>query len=192
MIAAIILAAGSSTRMGRPKALLPIGHTTFLRHILDLYRDSGVDRTVVVLGKDSGSVGAEFAGADAMIAVNPRPEGGQISSLLVGLKALEPLSPPAVIVHPVDHPAVTAATIRQVVDSALTRPGKIIIPVCAGRRGHPVVFPSGVFRDLERVPSGEGARAVTRSRSADVLEIDTEDEGVLTDIDTPDDYERLH
>jgi len=192
VIAAIILAAGSSSRMGRPKALLPIAHTTFLRHILELYRDSGVGRTVVVLGKDSGTVGAEFAGTDAKIVVNPRPEGGQISSLLVGLRVLEPLAPSAVIVHPVDHPAVTAATVGQIVDSAITRPGKIIIPVCAGRRGHPVVFPSGVFEELKNVPSGQGARAVTRSHRSDVVEFETEDEGVLTDIDTPEEYERLH
>ncbi len=191
MIAAIILAAGSSSRMGRPKALLPLGHTTFLRHILDLYRGSGVVQTVVVLGEDSGSISPEIAGADTRIVVNPQPEKGQISSLLAGLESLEPLAPSAVVVHPVDHPVVTAGTIRHIVSAALIRPGKIIVPVCAGRRGHPVVFPSGVFGELKRIPPGEGAHVVTRAHTADLLEIETGDEGTLRDIDTPEEYERL-
>jgi len=150
-----------------------------------------VVQTVVVLGEDSASIRAEIAAADTRIVVNPQPEKGQISSLLAGLEALEPLAPSAVIVHPVDHPVVTGGTVRHILSTALVRPGKIIIPVCAGRRGHPVVFPSGVFGELKRVSPGQGARVVTRAHTADLLEIETGDEGILTDIDTPEEYERL-
>jgi len=192
MIAAIILAAGFSSRMGRAKALLPLAHTTYLGHILDIYRGSGVGQTVVVLGRDAELIRTEIPAGDAVVVLNSRPEGGQISSLILGIEALETICPTAVIVHPVDHPAVASVTVRRILSAASIQPGKIIIPVCAGRRGHPVVFPSSVFDELKNVPPGQGARAVTRARAGEILEVATEDEGILTDIDTPEEYERFH
>jgi molybdenum cofactor cytidylyltransferase len=191
MIAAIILAAGSSSRMGRPKALLPYAGTTFLGRILDLYSGSGVGKIVVVLWKDDEALRAEIPAGDATAVFNLRPEGGQISSLVAGIAAVESLRPSAIVVHPVDHPAVAAATVRGIVSSALVHPGRIVVPVCAGRRGHPVVFPSSCFRELQTVPPGQGARTVTRANSSMVLEMETEDEGILKDIDTPEEYARL-
>jgi len=177
--------------MGRPKPLLPYGRTTFLEHILGLYTGSAVGKTVVVLGRNPGPPRPDIHPEGTIVVFNPHPERGQISSLVAGIEALESHNPSAVIVHPVDHPAVTSASVRRIVSAALLHSGKIVIPVCGGRRGHPVVFPSKFFGELKCVPEGQGARAVIRARNSEIHEVETEDPGILTDIDTPEEYERL-
>ncbi|HLF13314.1 MAG TPA: nucleotidyltransferase family protein [Bacteroidota bacterium] len=191
MIASLILAAGDSVRMGRPKALLPVDGTTFLGRILDNYRALGTGKIALVLGKNAPAVLAEIAAHDIEVVINPRPEQGQLSSLLAGIGALRPHDPAGVIVHPVDHPMVGIGTLRLVVSAALLHVGKIVIPTCRGRRGHPVVFPSTLFGELAKAPLSVGARAVTRSRISDIVEVRTGDEGILTNIDTQQEYARL-
>lgn len=191
MIAVIILAAGKSERMGRPKASLAIGDSTFLETILDRYDDPGIGRIVVV-----GRAGAEplrFDPGEGKVGAvtNPDPRGDQLSSLLAGIDAVEPSGPAAVIVHPVDHPLVSRATIATILAAALRAPGTVIVPLCGGRRGHPVLFPRELFPALRNVPPGGGARAVIRDPRTRLLEIETGDGGILADIDTPEDYERL-
>lgn len=177
--------------MGRPKALLPIGSTTFLGKILDDHRTLGTGRIVLVLGRDAGSVMKDVSDGGIDTIVNPDPGRGQLSSLVTALEALRDDAPAAVIVHPVDHPMVRGETLTFIRDAALLHPGRIIIPTCRSRRGHPVAFPSELFGELEQAPPGEGARSVVRSRPAAVVELRTGDEGVLANIDTPEAYERL-
>lgn len=177
--------------MGRPKALLPVDGTTFLGRILDNYRALGTGKIALVLGKNAPAVLAEIAAHDIEVVINPRPEQGQLSSLLAGIGALRPHDPAGVIVHPVDHPMVGIGTLRLVVSAALLHVGKIVIPTCRGRRGHPVVFPSTLFGELAKAPLSVGARAVTRSRISDIVEVRTGDEGILTNIDTQQEYARL-
>jgi molybdenum cofactor cytidylyltransferase len=177
--------------MGRPKALLPVDGATFLVRILDNHRALGAGTIALVLGDNAPAVLAATPTEDLVVVINPHPEEGQLSSLLAGLVALRPLHPAGVIVHPVDHPAVGPVTLRLVLDAALLHAGKIVIPTCRGRRGHPVVFPSTLFGELGRAPLSVGARAVTRTRVSDIVEVRTDDEGILTNVDTPEEYERL-
>jgi molybdenum cofactor cytidylyltransferase len=197
VVAAIILAAGKSERMGRPKALLPIEDSTFLERILKLYAGSAVGRVVVVLRGDGGPVPQDPIPVNPspgriLTVANPDPEGDQLSSLLAGIAALEPFHPAGAAVHPVDHPLVLPGTVELILDAAARNPRSIVIPVCRGRRGHPVVFPSGLFGAMKKIPPGMGARAVLRDPGADVVEVVTDDAGILADIDTPEDYERIH
>ena len=128
MIPAIVLAAGKSSRMGRTKALLPIGSTgeTFLTRILHALRAGGVTRTFVVIGADASAVRGTLQRNDPLVHVveNPHYELGQISSLLAGLTAVEANEPaaPAVMTTLVDLPLVSAETVRAVLDAYRAAP----------------------------------------------------------------------
>jgi molybdenum cofactor cytidylyltransferase len=128
MIPALVLAAGTSSRMGRTKALLPIGASgeTFLTRIVRVLREAAVDRIVVVIGGDAAAVRASLPRDDASLTAgeNPHYEEGQLSSLLVGLHAVEQRfdDVEAVIVTLVDLPLISAATTRAVLDAFRATP----------------------------------------------------------------------
>ncbi|HLA99941.1 MAG TPA: nucleotidyltransferase family protein [Bacteroidota bacterium] len=191
MIDAVILAAGASARMGRDKALLTLEGSTFIRRIIRLYTGAPVGGIVVVLGPDSGKVQNEISAEDVVVVENLNAEGGQISSLIVGIESLENSGSDGILVHPVDHPMVSPATIPALVNAASANAGRIILPVCGGRRGHPVLFPASMFQELKDAPVDTGARAVVRAHAPDILEVRTDDRGILINIDTEEEYERI-
>jgi CTP:molybdopterin cytidylyltransferase MocA len=186
----IVLAAGASTRMGRPKALLPAGGATFVRTILAALRDGGVADAVVVIRPGHDAVAAEIAAAGyGRTVVNPRPEEGQLSSLLAGLAAIDGDDVDAALVTLVDVPLVAAATIRLLLARAAASSAPIVRAVHGGRHGHPVIFNRRVFAALRGADPAIGAKAVVRT--AGVEDIEVADPGVLVDVDTPADYTRL-
>jgi molybdenum cofactor cytidylyltransferase len=198
MIPAIVLAAGKSSRMGRPKALLPIGSSgeTFLTRILRELRAGGVAHAFVVIGGDAPAVKATLPATDRFITVveNEHYEQGQLSSLLAGLAAAESRYPDAdaVIVTLVDLPLISAATVRAVLEAYGRVPDAPIVRPRRGiRRGHPVVFGRRVFAELKTADPSLGAKPVVRAHAAEEVNIDVVDDGPFTDIDTPEDYERF-
>jgi len=195
-VAAIILAAGASTRMGRTKALLPDPDgCPFVARLVRTFADAGIRHIVVVTGAESssiaGALAADRAVVDPMVVVNPDPARGQLSSLWAGLDAVRPLDPAAVLVIPVDMPLVRAATIRQLLESWRRSRGTIVRPAIGERHGHPVLFDRALFDELRRAPLDEGARAVVHAHAADIVDVLVDDEGCIADIDTPEDYETL-
>ena len=143
----IILAAGESRRMGYPKPLLEIGGRTFIEQIAETML-AVVPRLVIVIGAHRERVRAAIP-RDARIAIveNPDYSRGQLSSLKVGLGAVQPDSAGA-IVHLGDHPMVRVETFRAIVDS-YNRTGKpIVIARHDGRRGHPVIFDRALFGEI--------------------------------------------
>ena len=151
MVAGIILAAGASSRMGSPKALLRTGDRTFVRAILDAFRDGGLASVVVVVRPGDREVDAEVrASGFGRIVENPRPEEGQLSSLLAGLAAVDDPAVHGVLVTLVDVPLVSPATVRSLLDRAERSPAPILRAVHQGRQGHPVVFKRAVFDALRR------------------------------------------
>jgi molybdenum cofactor cytidylyltransferase len=194
MIPAIVLAGGGSTRMGRPKALLTIGpaHETFLDRITRTLAEGGIEETIVVLGEDASAVqaGARLAPRVRFV-VNPDPGRGQLSSLLEGLRVADRPGVRAVMLTLVDVPLVSAATVRALVDAYEAGRALIVRPARAGRHGHPVVLDRAVFADLRQADPAAGVKAVLRSRAADVLNLECQDEGAFIDIDTPEEYERI-
>lgn len=191
MIAAIILAAGKSERMGRPKALLDYGGKTFLAHQLDILRRSEADFLRVVLGHRPEEILAEVEVPPAEVVINRDYERGMLSSLQAGIRSLAGLAVEAALVCPVDHPAVTAELVDRLIDCHRTTGRGIVIPVAGERRGHPVLFAARLFDELLRAPVEVGARHVVRSHPEEVFEYRTGEAGVLADIDTPEDYNRL-
>jgi len=188
MIRSIILAAGSSTRMGQAKALLDIGGLSFLAHILRNHRAVSLPVTIV-LGDHQAEIQAAVDLSDAVVLINPRPEDGPLSSLRIALESAEQAE--AVVVHPVDHPLVSVGTLQTLLDVHDESPDGIIFPAFGARRGHPVLFPRRYFQDLRAAPLDQGARYVVRTHAESVISVEVMDEGVIHNIDTPTDYSRL-
>ena len=196
MMRGIVLAAGESTRMGSPKALLPDGAgRVFITRVLHTFAAAGViDVTVVTGSMHERIVGAVAADAPASLirfARNPNPERGQLSSLLTGLDAADAPGVDAVLVTLVDVPFVQAATVKAVIDAFRRTRAPIVRPVRAERHGHPVLFARALFEELRRADPALGAKAVVRAHASVMLNLEVGDEGALLDVDTPAEYQRV-
>jgi molybdenum cofactor cytidylyltransferase len=197
MIPAVVLAAGKSSRMGRTKALLPIGSSgeTFLTRIIRVLREGGIERIVVVIGGDAAGVRASLPRDDASFTTveNPHYEDGQLSSLLVGLHAVEQRfdDVEAVMMTLVDLPLISSATTRAVLDAFRGNPdAPLVRPRRRDRHGHPVVFNRSIFGELRRADPSEGAKPVVHAHASEEVNVDVDDDGAFIDIDTPEDYDR--
>jgi molybdenum cofactor cytidylyltransferase len=196
MIPAIVLAAGKSSRMGRPKALLPIGSSgdTFLTRILRVLHDGGVERAVVVIGGDAEAVRATLPPPDDFLTIveNPLFEEGQLSSLLVGLNAAEAEHVEAVMVTLVDLPLIAPETVRAVLAAYRASPNAPLVRPRRGQRyGHPVIFDRALFAELRGADPSTGAKPVVHAHAAEEVNVDVTDDGAFIDVDTPADYDRF-
>ena len=191
MVAAIILAAGKSERMGRPKALLDYAGTTFLAHLIEVLKSSKAGLLRVVLGHGAEEILARVKIPAEELVLNRDCELGMLSSIRAGLNSLAGLAVEAALVCPVDHPQIGPELVDSLIDSFRASGRGIVIPVAGGRRGHPVLFAARLFEDLLNAPLAEGARHVVRTHPEEVFEVRTDETGVLTDVDTPEDYRRL-
>ena len=180
----IILAAGESRRMGYPKPLLKIGGRTFIEQIAETML-AVVPRLVIVLGAHHERVRAAIPhDARIVIVENPNYSRGQLSSLKVGLSALQPNAAGA-LVHLGDHPMVRMETFQAIVDSYNQTGKPIVIARQDGRRGHPVIFDRAMFGELLSAPEEEGARHVVNANGSRVAYVDLDDPGINLDLDTP-------
>jgi len=193
MVIGMILAAGASTRMGRPKALLPIGADTFVVRLARAFIEAGIDELVVVAGPEWDTIESTLADAriPARVVENPRREQGQLSSLLVGLALADKPGVEAVVVGLVDVPLVSARTIVAVVEAYRRTHAPIVRPSNGGRHGHPVLFARAMFDELRHADPALGAKAVVRAHDQDLVNVPVDDAGACADIDTPADYARL-
>jgi len=188
-VTAIVLAAGESSRMGRPKPLLPLNGETFLSHLLGEIRASRVSRTVLVLGHRPEVILEAMPEVAPLAVVNPNYQLGQLSSLQVGLDAVGHEAD-ATLMCLADHPFIP----RQVIDALIQafehtqRP--IIVPTNDGRRGHPTLFARSLFAELRAAPLDQGARVVVRAHAPELLELPTDEVGIVADVDTPEQYEQ--
>ena len=190
MTPAIVLAAGASTRMGRPKALLEARDRTFIRTILHALRDAGVPEAVVVVRPGQPLVIQEVdASGFGRALVNPRADEGQLSSLLTGLDAIDRPGVEAALVTLVDVPLIGAPAIRALLARAAASGAPILRAVHGGAHGHPVIFKRRLFDALRTADPLVGAKAVVRAAGVEDVEVD--DAGVVEDVDTPADYARL-
>lgn len=172
-MAGAVLAAGSGTRMGAPKAGLLVAGRRLVDLAVAALRDGGCEPVIAV-------VRADVAVPDAVLVVNPHPERGMRSSLELAVEAAADADALAVLL--VDTPGIGARAVRAVAEA--WRPGRIAIAGYAGRRGHPTVMAPGLWRRaLAEAGPDEGARALLRARAELVDEIAVP--GDPTDLDTP-------
>lgn len=192
MTVGIVLAAGRSSRMGRPKAFLEVAPgTTFLGQLVKMAHEAGLTTVLVVGRSGDATLRAEVERAGAGFVPNPDAERGQLSSVLAGLDAAHSAQLEAIVVMPVDMPLISAGVLRRLLEAVSSSTAAIVRPVHRGRHGHPVVFRRAVFEELRQADPNEGARSIVRRDPARVLDVEVDDEGVAIDIDTPDDYARV-
>jgi molybdenum cofactor cytidylyltransferase len=186
LLAAVILSAGASSRMGRPKALLPYREGTFLEHLIQVTRHPRIGVTRVVLGAGADEIRTVAKLDFSMVVVNSNWEQGQLSSICEGIRSLESIETEGLVLCPVDHPLVSARLVSDLIGQFYLNRKSIVLPTYNGRRGHPVIFSSALYGDLLDAPADKGARAVVWAHSADVLEVPTSEEGVVLNINDPD------
>jgi molybdenum cofactor cytidylyltransferase len=191
MIAAIILAAGASQRMGYPKALLSYRNQPFISGILGAARAAGFDPVVVVLGYYADKIMQQIDLSDSAIAFNEELDAGPIGSIRAGIRIVSGKPVAGVLVWPVDRPHVAVATVTALADAFRASHRPIVVPDHRGRRGHPVLFGRAVFDELLGAPNDLGARAVVDKDAARVLRVPVDDPAVLEDCNTPEDYQEL-
>jgi molybdenum cofactor cytidylyltransferase len=194
MIPAVVLAAGRSSRMGRAKALLPIdADDTFLTRIVRTFLSAGVDDVVVVVGHEADAVVSSLAasGLPARFAVNRDYDRGQLSSLVAGLGVVDRPGVVAVLVTLVDVPLVAEATVRAVIEQYRRTRAPVVRPTAGERHGHPLLIDRALFDELRAANAAEGAKPIVREHASRAGDLPIDDEGAFTDIDTPEDYERV-
>jgi molybdenum cofactor cytidylyltransferase len=186
-IAALLLAAGRSRRMGagRLKQLLPYGDRTAVRRCVESIREGGVELVAAVVAPRE-DLRAAFDGLPVRLVENPDPESELRTSVHLGLGALDG-DGDAILICLADHPLVCAATIRALVAEHDAHPEAILAPAFRGRRGHPVLFPRAA---LGGVAAGLTLRQARDAWPAGVRQVEVDDEGVVIDVDTPAEYER--
>ena len=186
-VAAILLAAGKSRRMGSCKQLLSLGESTVIVRCVVALVTGGAGEIVVVVSEEGHEVAEAVRDYPVRIVVNPECEGDMASSVRAGRDAL-PAEASGVIVCLCDYPLVSAGTINSLIVEHGDSPGSIIIPCHQERRGHPLLFPRAVLNELvdDMILRDLVRRDPNRIRSLDVA-----DPCVLLDMDTPEDYRRI-
>ncbi len=189
MIAGIVLAAGFARRMGRPKLLLEFRGSPIVRWAVETLTGH-VEDLVVVTGQDEDGVRTALTGLAVRFTRNPRPHDGQGSSIAVGVAALKPWTRAALIALG-DQPRVPADVVPALLAAWHKTGREIVAPVYRGTQGTPVLFAAGVFAELSNLTGDGGARAVVGARAERVALVPF-DVPMPADIDTPEDYARLH
>lgn len=194
MIPAIVLAAGASSRMGTPKALLDDGAgRPFVVRVVETLAAAGVDEILIVVGFHAAAVRDVIEGRRLAVRLidNPAPQRGQLSSLQAGLAAVDRPGVVATLVTLVDVPLVQPRTVQAVVDAYRRHHALIVRPSMGSRHGHPVLFDRAVFSALRQADPEQGAKPVIQTHAAQVLNVPVTDEGAFQDFDTKEDYKRL-
>jgi len=184
-IAGVILAAGASSRMGQPKALLEYHGEAFV-HRLARMMDEVCARVVVVVGFDAERIRTAVPNAAAVVE-NPAPERGMLSSLQCGLRHATDAN--AVMFLPVDYGALRPETIAIVASEAAE--AEIVVPEYEGRHGHPVRVPRAIASELLSLPQTARARDVIRRHRDITRYVGVDDPGAIADVDRPEDYRAL-
>jgi molybdenum cofactor cytidylyltransferase len=189
----VLLAAGTSSRMGRPKQLLDWGGRPLVRHVAEVALASRLDGLVVVLGAAAAEVREALAGVEGAVRLVECADyaEGQAASLRTGLAAL-PADARAAVILLVDMPLVGPALIDRLLAAYAAAPGaKALVPRYAGRRGNPALLAAATFAELEALTGDVGARALLERHANEVAWFDVDDPAVVTDADTPEAFERI-
>ncbi len=185
---AVILAAGSSRRMGSQKLLLPFGQSTIIETVIENVLNSSIDHVIVVLGPNHEKIQQTIGQKPVQFCHNKRHEQGMLSSVICGIRALPPDAVTALIFLG-DQPGISPAVTNTVIDAYNEELYGIVIPVYNYRRGHPLLVDMKYRKEVESLDLEEGLRSLRHHFPEDVLEVEVDEPGILVDIDTREDYE---
>jgi molybdenum cofactor cytidylyltransferase len=186
---AVILAAGESKRMGFPKMLLPFNGKPMLENVIINVVGSDVDNTIVILGSGKENLEEMISRHNVIYYYNKNYKEGMLSSVQCGFCNV-PENSDAVMVFQGDQPLINTITINKMIKAYRSSDKGIIIPVYAKKRGHPILIDKKYRKEIEKLDARVGLRSLTYKFSEDVLEIETDDPGILRDFDTYKDYKK--
>jgi molybdenum cofactor cytidylyltransferase len=186
----LILAAGESKRMGTQKLLLPLRGKPILQHVVDLALSLGAKETVAVIGSNAEDIRSKIDFGPVKVAVNPNYKLGLSTSLRVGIESFES-EVDAYLVMLGDQPLVRRNTILTLLGQHWKHGPLMTIPLYGGIRGNPVVLSSQLVPEIEYLEGDSGAKQLTQKHSGKVMWVEVDDPGVLVDVDTPHDYQKL-
>ena len=187
--AAIILAAGYSSRMQSFKPLLLLGSQTIIERVIRTYLQQGLDIYLVV-GYRQADLRKQLANEPITIVENQDYQTGMFSSVITGMRSL-PLSYVSCILTPVDNPLIRPFTIKLLIEASRRYPGQIIYPLYRGQRGHPVVIPMSLKTEILEWKEEGGLKAVLKVHDGLAREIKVPDKYILQDVDTPEDFQQM-
>lgn len=191
MVAAVILAAGLSRRLGQPKLLLPLEGRSLIRRTTEQVIAAGESQwkeVVVVLGHEAERIRRELEGLAVRTVFNPRFAAGMSASLIAGLQAVSPKAEGAMIFLG-DQPLVSVEVVRSMLTAFRERERPIIVPVYDGARGNPVLFSRSLFSELMTVEGDQGGRDIVMRDSGRVETVAFASNFAPQDVDTWEDYE---
>jgi molybdenum cofactor cytidylyltransferase len=192
MLAAVILSGGASQRMGSPKALLPYQGRPFLEHLLEVTSHPKIGARRIVLGAHAELIADAVRLAANEVVINAEWEKGQLSSIQAGIRSL-PAGTDGMILCLIDHPLISATLVDELIVRFYSGPTipPIALPVYQGKRGHPVIFSSGVYQELMTAPLEQGARSVVWAHSGEVAEVMTPEQGCVLNLNDPETMQRV-
>ena len=172
------------------KPLLPLQDVTFLEGIVHTMIWAGADEFLVVVGHKHEQITAAVQLPEARFVVNEAWRSGQLSSLRTAVRALSPHSE-GMLFTPVDYPLVSLSTYRVLIERWMEDRDSLVIPRYEGRKGHPAIFPETLYNRVFNEELPDGARSIIKKEIESVKFVPVQDEGVVADIDTLEDYQRL-
>ncbi len=191
-VAAILLAAGRSRRMGAFKPLLPFpGERTVVEACINHLSTGGVEKIVVVLGHHADEMRRRLSHLDVLFAVNPDAESEMSASIARGVEQL-PLDVKTILIALSDQPAIPPEVIRFLINERGREGARLVVPEYGGRGGHPVLVDHSFRPELLQLDARRGLRALFDAHPGDVLRVAVTSPYVARDMDTWDDYRALH
>jgi CTP:molybdopterin cytidylyltransferase MocA len=188
-LAAVVLSAGFSRRMGSFKPLLPFGSTTVIERVIGTIRDAGVETIRVVVGWNADALTPVLDRCAAPWVRNERFADGMYASVQAGVRSLPP-DVAAFFLLPGDMPLVRGGTLVRLIAEWDSRPGGVLYPCHEGRRGHPPLIASRYIPEILRETPPGGLRELLTRHAMDARNIEVSDPGILADLDTPEGYRR--